>query len=299
MTSQPTLFIGSKVDAEKGKENALLNSFQQIERWSLTLTGGGGGGGYASLTGPGQTTTPGDLTQAGGFFVNDNLGSGISLYQPPGASGGGGIVIETDAASGNIDINAAHTAININAPSNTLTLNGTQVDMLSIGGTGINITDQSPSGLSIAESGSGGITIHDSGSGGTFIHETGIGGISIFATVSAISIQSHGGGSWTELSGGGIQLNNSGSPGTTGIQILDTSTSGVLIQETGLGSITLNSAGGGPIKLGVGPTQKIAFFGVTGAALQTITGSRSGNIALANLMTALNALGIVGDSTTP
>ena len=37
---------------------------------------------YASLTGPGETATPGDLTQLGGFTVNDEYGDGISLTQP-------------------------------------------------------------------------------------------------------------------------------------------------------------------------------------------------------------------------
>src|SRR5665213_1428390 len=34
---------------------------------------------YDSLTGPGKTATPGDLTQAGGFTVNDTVGDGITL----------------------------------------------------------------------------------------------------------------------------------------------------------------------------------------------------------------------------
>src|SRR5271165_4254472 len=31
-------------------------------------------GGYASLTGPGETASPGDLVQFGGFEVNDSVG---------------------------------------------------------------------------------------------------------------------------------------------------------------------------------------------------------------------------------
>jgi hypothetical protein len=37
---------------------------------------------YASLTGPGETATPGDLTQLGGFIVDDSNGDGIELSQP-------------------------------------------------------------------------------------------------------------------------------------------------------------------------------------------------------------------------
>lgn len=39
---------------------------------------------YASLTGPGETATPGDLTQAGGFTVNDVNGDGISFTSTGG-----------------------------------------------------------------------------------------------------------------------------------------------------------------------------------------------------------------------
>jgi hypothetical protein len=41
--------------------------------------GGTSVGGYASLTGPGQTATPGDLTQAGGLEVDAPAGSAVSL----------------------------------------------------------------------------------------------------------------------------------------------------------------------------------------------------------------------------
>lgn len=55
-------------------------AFKTIERWANSLQSSG----YASLTGPGQTTTPGALTQAGGFTV-----------QSP--SGGSGILLQTNA----------------------------------------------------------------------------------------------------------------------------------------------------------------------------------------------------------
>jgi hypothetical protein len=52
--------------------------------WQITAVGPGGVsvGGYKSLTGPGQTATPGDLTQAGGFTVDDSEGHGIDLTSP-------------------------------------------------------------------------------------------------------------------------------------------------------------------------------------------------------------------------
>lgn len=66
--------------------------------WERVVVGPGGGsvgGGYASLTGAGETSTPGDLKQIGGFVVDDSQGHGISL----GAAGAGGTVAVLTPAS--------------------------------------------------------------------------------------------------------------------------------------------------------------------------------------------------------
>lgn len=47
-----------------------------------------------------------------------------------------------------------------------------------------------------------------------------------------------------------------------------------------------------------GTADNLAFYGAAGSTQQTITGSRSGNAALASLLTALANLGIIVDSTT-
>jgi hypothetical protein len=43
----------------------------------------------------------------------------------------------------------------------------------------------------------------------------------------------------------------------------------------------------------------LGFFGVTAVSRPTVTGSRGGNAALASLLTALNSLGLILDSSTP
>jgi hypothetical protein len=49
--------------------------------WTTAVqTTGGGGAGYASLTGPGETTTPGDLTQLGGLRVTDTGSGGFEVF---------------------------------------------------------------------------------------------------------------------------------------------------------------------------------------------------------------------------
>lgn len=72
-----TLFIPLKT---KSDPSSLLTNFQTIERWSGTQSFG-----YASLTGPGQTTTPGALTQNGPLTVLDaTSGTTIHLGGPEG-----------------------------------------------------------------------------------------------------------------------------------------------------------------------------------------------------------------------
>lgn len=44
-----------------------------------TINASGGGGGYASLTGPGESATPGDLTQMGGFLAQFGLGHAFEV----------------------------------------------------------------------------------------------------------------------------------------------------------------------------------------------------------------------------
>ena len=66
-------------------------------------------GGYLSLTGAGETATPGDLTQAGGFTVNDSAGDGISLTSAGTitltTNSEGGLTIATSV--GTVEINTS------------------------------------------------------------------------------------------------------------------------------------------------------------------------------------------------
>ena len=59
-----------------------------INYWQGPVVGAGAGGGglYASLTGPGEGSTPGALTQAGGFTVSDPASQGVYLLGANGTS---------------------------------------------------------------------------------------------------------------------------------------------------------------------------------------------------------------------
>lgn len=56
-------------------DEQIMVDLQVIQRWVNAMAAGG----YASLTGPGETQTPGDLTQAGGLAVNAPVGSVFAL----------------------------------------------------------------------------------------------------------------------------------------------------------------------------------------------------------------------------
>lgn len=67
-----------------------LTAGADVPDWTVAVVNGGGGGGapYASLTGPGETATPGALTQTGDFEVDATTGGpGNSITLNAGAGG--------------------------------------------------------------------------------------------------------------------------------------------------------------------------------------------------------------------
>jgi hypothetical protein len=70
-----------------------------------------------------------------------------------------------------------------------------------------------------------------------------------------------------------------------------------LTLENGNTSIVLQDANPLPV-VEVTSDTKLGFYGQTPTAKQNVTGSKGGNVALANLLTALAALGLITDSTT-
>ncbi len=44
---------------------------------------------------------------------------------------------------------------------------------------------------------------------------------------------------------------------------------------------------------------KLGFYGASAQPRPTVTGSRSGNVAVASLLSALSSLGLITDNTTP
>lgn len=128
--------------------------------------GGGGGGGYKSLTGAGETTTPGDLTQAGGFTVDDVNGDGIMLTSADSDSLE--LLVGTDGTFGpGVFMNEAGQAAGINLLENL----GWGVNLTTAGTTPakIALTAGNNSGLTLSGSASSESTLDDGGSVGLLI----------------------------------------------------------------------------------------------------------------------------------
>jgi len=170
--------------------------FLAIVNWcnALVAPSTGAAAFYASLTGAGETATPGDLTQQGGFTVNDNKSAAGIVLQDTGTSSSPGITVEA-TGNGNINITA---------------------------------------------------------SGGDIIEKALSANIELYALDASVV--------------------------ATNIQL-----------ETPVGGI---------LSLQVSNASPLAFYGFVGAAQQTVTGSRGGNAALASLLNALAATGLIVNSTT-
>ncbi len=105
------------------------------------------------------------------------------------------------------------------------------------------------------------------------------GGLTISSTTSGMTIQT--------ITAGTLNLNSAG----TGLVSIS-GNGGVSV--TAPANIGITATGGGAIQL----TGTMGFFGNTGTAKPTVTGSKVANAALTSLMAALSGFGLVTDSTT-
>lgn len=128
---------------------------------------GGSAGGYASLTGPGQTTTPGLLDQAGGFDIT----SGDNLFSLDAPGGGSGNLVAT--VTNSATITAPGFTLDTNVAILTTSLAG--VELTTDPGFDFIVNGMSSTeeiGVSYGIGGSGvttspGITFEDAGTGTT------------------------------------------------------------------------------------------------------------------------------------
>jgi hypothetical protein len=132
--------------------------------WTIAVVDtGGGSGGYASLTGPGQTATPGDLTQEGGFFVDDSAGHGVSLIS------NGGFIIEEDSGNNCFILDSGGTLFiqaGLTQVETTGTAGGISLLDHTLGGSGTGIKLLSDNiGVTLSGGGAGAIEVGATGDG--------------------------------------------------------------------------------------------------------------------------------------
>ena len=116
--------------------------------WQQTITGPGGvpvgGGGYASLTGPGQSATPGELDQAGAFQAFDTTPGGSSMLLDTV----NGIELIDNSSTGIVlQESTGPIAIQAQTGSSGVTIDSESAETF-IGGAGVNIQAGAPGVLS-------------------------------------------------------------------------------------------------------------------------------------------------------
>jgi hypothetical protein len=122
------------------------------------------GGSYASLTGAGETETPGDLTQTGGLTVNDTEAHGINMTS------------YTEDGSIELGLSSSDTI------QSGLTINGVTVSLFTFLNYLLRISNTSAEGgVEISDAG-GGLSLFESGNGGIALQDFGTGGITIAST---------------------------------------------------------------------------------------------------------------------
>jgi hypothetical protein len=164
-----------------------------------------------------------------------------------------------------------------------------------IAGTGISISGSWPD-QTISVSGGGGgtpggssgdIQVNNGGAFGTY------GDIQPGAAINVNSgaLQFTGGAS-IKITNGNLDVR----AGTSGNNVIWTNQ--VCLIDSNGNSVRLGTTFSPAIWLG-GSSSSVGFFGTGGTTQQTITGSRGGNAALASLLTALSAMNLIVDSSTP
>lgn len=206
--------VGGIIEIVAGANVTVTDGFGPV----VTIAASGGGGGYASLTGPGQTVTPGALTQAGPFTVDGDFGVSdspttfaVTTSGIAGNTSGGSRLISFIAGNGNVACGVGF-------------------------GAALGITGGSGNG----------------------------------ATVEA-------------LNNGSINISS-----TNGQPVTIVASHDLLLSSANTGTIVGSALG-----------DSVGFFGISGTTRPFINGSRGGNAALAALLTALDAMGLIHDATTP
>lgn len=277
----PPLIVTRKEDTTNDP-NAIPVAIRQIEQWSTTLQAAGGSGGYASLTGPGQTTTPGNLTQMGGLHIIDAGAAGFTVSESGTAginltnTGAGGVTIN-DTSSTGITLFEFGSTGSVNIKASATSGSGGNISLNTIGGGSvggeISLVSTGFNGVVIvAENGQLHLNQQSTGSAITIDNVAG--------NTSGIGIQDNGtGGININCASHGINISCSGSTGFIGIQgpsvdiLADVTTANV----RGLGGTIIGSSVGG---------STLGFYGITGVTQQAHC------VTLADVITVLANLGL-------
>lgn len=226
----------------------------------LSASGGGGS--------PGGPDTAVQFNNAGAFggdarFVFDP-GTGDLTYSD--LVHGPTVAIQTGGTNGNVFLEGGDTnqiTLQVNDGFNSLALGNQEP----VAGAGISIINANSSGAG------GGISIQDNDTAGGA-------GLALSSASNVVSLSSPSASMILVAGGAGGNF--------------------LKLQKTGGGQIQIFGDNVTPVAIHIGFSgDTIGFFNHVPSAKPTVTGSRGGNAALASLLTALDGLGLITDSTTP
>ena len=235
--------------------------------------GSAGGGGYLkTAAGDGGNATVSGYGGYGGYYYmqSGDGGSANAAFR----SGGDGGLFDITGGSGGAGSNGAD------------------------GGDGADVSIWAGYGGAIAVYGSGDVSgpggtvyIHGGGGGGKYASpgghvdiEGGRGGYTASGNPS-------GEGGWIYIQGGSGGLSGDGDGGSVQVRGGNDNGAGVF------GSVFIGDLFTALVEI-AGSSTQLSFHGAPGVSKQSVSGAKGGNVALTNLMTALDNLGILNDSTT-
>lgn len=241
------------------------------EGLSLTSQGGGGGSGPVTITIP-------DLTTAAYLINTDHASAPPWLQLNTDIPGGSRVFVVGSDVAGSPDLYDMWSAANTSAfrwrdksrNRNVITVNTLVIPVLHVG----NPTD-------------GGTGTFEDGivAGGTFTDVPAGGAAVTLPTGQYVKNTQGFGGQFLIGSNSTTIFVGSSSNTVADIQIVCDTTKRISIRVESLDRMIFDSTG-------------LGFFGTAGVAKATVTGSRTDGTALASLLTALDAMGLVTDSST-
>ncbi len=102
-------------------------------------------------------------------------------------------------------------------------------------------------------------------------------------------------GQYLKATSGNLNITDNASAAALTVRTTDVQVAKPFIMASGINIQTNTTTG---TIIGISTAQKVGFFGIAASTQLTVTGGRITGVALTNLLSALNTLGIIVDAST-